>query len=235
MDSIEKAVALFNKPASRQGAAHSLNVTLTTGVASEDSADGQVLVDLGTDVQSDDGEQDILIPTTCKVLAGDVVQVQLAGADGTGKSPMVVGVIGGGDRIAAETKAQIEAEKNAISANTDAINAATMYTDLTASLKNNIGSNAVAGVGTYFSIVKHGSLVICSFDVNVKKSSSKGLGLFWGLPKAKHHADGVLAYQDYSSVLPIFIKAGSGIVTINSTIPYNGYVNGQLVYVEDDS
>lgn len=230
MDSIEKAVALFNKPASRQGAAHSLNVTLTTGVASEDSADGQVLVDLGTDVQSDDGEQDILIPTTCKVLAGDVVQVQLAGADGTGKSPMVVGVIGGGDR----EQAELQAEKIAISANADAIKAATMYTDLTASLKGNTGENAVAGVGTYFSIVKKGGLVICSLNLRLKPSSSTHLGILWGLPKAKHSTGGALAYNAYSSVVSVFIRAGESQIYTDSTIPYDGYVNGQLVYITSE-
>lgn len=100
MDSIEKAAALIKGITNKtQGAMHSANVTTLTGVAKSDSADGIVQVDLGgTTIGEDDAEQAVEMETTCDVREGDTVQIKVAGADGSAKSLMVDGVVGGGDR-----------------------------------------------------------------------------------------------------------------------------------------
>lgn len=113
MDSIERAALLLGNGVSgtRQGAIHSSNVTNTVGVAVSDSANGVVEVDLGgititadkNDIEgeeySDYLKQTVEVSTTVVVKKGDTVQVQMAGADGTAKSLMVVGVVAGGDRM----------------------------------------------------------------------------------------------------------------------------------------
>lgn len=104
MDSIEK-YALFSGHSydkNDQGAAHSANVTMITGTAMSDSADGVVSVDFGGNTISADDEQAVDVSTTCAVKEGDTVQVSVVGADGTAKSLLVTGVIAGGDRMQAD-------------------------------------------------------------------------------------------------------------------------------------
>lgn len=99
MDTIEKAALLFGKgQQTNQGATHSANVTTITGVATSDSEDGAVMVDVGGATISQDDVQAVELPTTCDVREGDTVQIKVAGADGSAKSLMVDGVVGGGDR-----------------------------------------------------------------------------------------------------------------------------------------
>lgn len=113
VDSIEKASLIFGGAQQRkQGAAHSANVTTITGVATSDSADGAVHVDLGGMTISDEDEQAVELPTTCDVRKGDTVQIQVSGADGTAKNLLVTGVIGGGD----EQKKEIEMAKGSAAA-----------------------------------------------------------------------------------------------------------------------
>mgnify|MGYP000730404442 CR=1 FL=1 len=113
MDNIEKAAVLLGKYAKpKQGAAHSANVTTITGVAVGDSADGIVAVDLGGMTISDEEMQAVELPTTCAVREGDIVQIQVSGADGTAKNLLVTGVIGGGD----EQKKEIEMAKGSAAA-----------------------------------------------------------------------------------------------------------------------
>ena len=104
MDSIEKASILLGKSYTKtqEGAAHSSNVTMITGTAMSDSADGVVSVDLGGNTISANDEQAVDISTTCAVKEGDTVQVSVVGADGTAKSLLVTGVIAGGDRMQAD-------------------------------------------------------------------------------------------------------------------------------------
>lgn len=104
MDSIEK-YALFSGHSydkNDQGAAHSANVTMITGTAVSDSADGVVSVDFGGNTISENDEQAVDVSTTCAVKEGDTVQVSVVGADGTAKSLLVTGVIAGGDRMQAD-------------------------------------------------------------------------------------------------------------------------------------
>ena len=127
MDSIEKAAMLLGGgvSSSRQGAVHSSNVTATVGTAVSDSVNGVVEVDLGgititADKDEINGEefpdlltQTVEVSTTVAVKKGDTVQVQLAGADGTAKGLMVVGVVAGGDRMQGEVDAAYDAAMSA--------------------------------------------------------------------------------------------------------------------------
>lgn len=76
----------------------STNVHAATGIAHGDSSDGRVLVDMGGVSITGDGSQYVSVPTMVDVRDGDEVHVQLVGADGTAKSMVITGVVGGGDR-----------------------------------------------------------------------------------------------------------------------------------------
>jgi len=95
MDKLEMARALL----SRSGAADPGRTATAVGVAASDSAGGLVRIDLGGDTVSPDDDQSIECETTFKVYAGDKVLVSLIGADGSGKTPIVVGVVGRGDQV----------------------------------------------------------------------------------------------------------------------------------------
>ena len=68
------------------------------------SADGVVLADLGGDVVSGTGSQQVEVPTTADIREGDTVLVTLSGADGTAKAATATGAIGGGDRTREEVR-----------------------------------------------------------------------------------------------------------------------------------
>ena len=82
------------------GSTRNINPGQTTtayGVATGESVDGLVMVDMGGDTVSPDDDQSIECETTFKVYEGDEVIVSLIGADGYGKTPIVMGVVGRGD------------------------------------------------------------------------------------------------------------------------------------------
>ena len=406
MDPIEKAKMLIHTPAPDTGAAHSANLTQITGEAVSDSIDGAVMVNLGGHTVSSDDTQTVEIPCTCDVREGDMVLVQLAGADGSAKGMTVTGVVGGGDRAREKTEEAAKTATNylsysetdgliisedastadgwntqiksdglhirdgetsvadygdgiklytppdsngnvteAVAIDADGINinkgkinlsageskidqscfsstsadgktsmylnnycvdffrnetgAATtridepfqeaaldydgltltdnaiqpddstymkdlyittdhmMYEqgssqyrinwldlykainltvkDLTSSVKGNLGGNTTAGnVGSFFSVVKIGKLVICSLNIQMKKNSTSKLAIISGLPKAAYPANGALSYNGYSSSVNVFIRAGEKIIYNDGTIPYDGYVEGQLIYITSE-
>lgn len=406
MDPIEKAKMLIHTPAPDTGAAHSANLTQITGEAVSDSIDGAVMVNLGGHTVSSDDTQTVEIPCTCDVREGDMVLVQLAGADGSAKGMTVTGVVGGGDRAREKTEEAAKTATNylsysetdgliisedastadgwntqiksdglhirdgetsvadygdgiklytppdsngnvteAVAIDADGINvnkgkinlsagesmidqscfsstsadgktsmylnnycvdffrnetgAATtrmdepfqeavldcdglrltdnaiqpddstymkylyittdhmMYEegssqyriywldlykainltvkDLTSSVKGNLGPNATAGnVGSFFSVVRIGQLVICSLNIKMKKNSTSKLGIIYGLPKAAYQANGALSYNGYSSSVNVFIRAGETIIYNDGTIPYDGFVEGQLIYITSE-
>ena len=80
------------------GANRPTNVSRIVGTAVSDSADGKVLVDLDAQVFSGDGSQYVEIDTSDNVREGDRVYVDMVGADGRGKSLMISGAPGSGDR-----------------------------------------------------------------------------------------------------------------------------------------
>lgn len=107
--------------------------TTVTALATSDSVDGTVYVDMGGVTISGDDSQSVPIATTVAVKKGDTVRVELLGADGKAKTPTVTGVIGGGDRVqkavdeAGETAQQ--ASQTAEQAGEKAERAATDATD----------------------------------------------------------------------------------------------------------
>ena len=95
MDNLEIAKALFaTKPQQPVGG----QTTTTYGIAVSDSVNGLVRVNLGGETTSVDDDQTIDVDTTFAVFEGDEVIISLVGADGTGKSPTVIGVVGRGDQ-----------------------------------------------------------------------------------------------------------------------------------------
>ena len=95
MDSLEIAKALFaTKPSQPVGG----QTTTTYGIAVSDSVNGIVRVNLGGETTSLDDDQTIEVDTTFAVFEGDEVIISLVGADGTGKNPTVIGVVGRGDQ-----------------------------------------------------------------------------------------------------------------------------------------
>lgn len=109
MDNLEIAKALFGSSRGTAGNSKSGGQTTTAyGIATSDSVNGSVRVNLGGDTVSTDDDQTIEVDTTFAVYEGDEVIVSLVGADGTGKSPIVIGVVGRGD----EQQAQINSVIN---------------------------------------------------------------------------------------------------------------------------
>ena len=84
--------------------------TTVTALATSDSVDGTVYIDMGGVTISGDDSQSVPIATTVAVKKGDTVRVELLGADGKAKTPTVTGVVGGGDRT---QKAVTEAKDDA--------------------------------------------------------------------------------------------------------------------------
>jgi hypothetical protein len=76
----------------------STNTHTVTGTATSDSKDGYVMVDMGGDSLTYSDDQSVPVSTTTYIKKGDNVIVNLIGADGTGKTPIVIGIVGGGDR-----------------------------------------------------------------------------------------------------------------------------------------
>lgn len=111
MDDLDRARLLIGTKRAESSAGSMQRPTQTTtvtGVATSDSSDGYVSVDMGGDTVSQDDDQSITIPTTVRVEKGDTVRISLVGSDGTAKSPTVVGVIGGGDRTYKQINAKID-------------------------------------------------------------------------------------------------------------------------------
>ncbi len=104
MDKLEMAKALLGTT----GNVRNGQTTTTQGVATVDSTKGVVRVNLGGDTVSNDDDQTVEIETTFAVKEGDEVIVSMIGADGTGKTPVVTGVVGRGD----EQQEQIDSVKN---------------------------------------------------------------------------------------------------------------------------
>lgn len=89
------------------------------GTAVGDSADGSVMVELSSDVTNpepltidgevyyEDADTAVELPTTASVKAGDDVLVTVYGGTSL-RSPVVTGVVGSGDRIAADVEAARE-------------------------------------------------------------------------------------------------------------------------------
>lgn len=108
MDNLEIAKALFgNSGGSGTGSKSGGQTTTAYGIATSDSENGLVRVNLGGETTSLDDDQTLEVETTFAVFEGDEVIVSLVGADGTGKAPCVIGVVGRGDQQQTEINSVI--------------------------------------------------------------------------------------------------------------------------------
>lgn len=114
MNDLDMAAALMGTPRSNPG-----QTTTVYGVASSDSQNGLVLIDLGGDTVSPDDDQSIECETTFKVYEGDEVIVSLIGADGSGKTPIVVGIVGRGDQQQEQIDSVVEQTEDLWETSTD--------------------------------------------------------------------------------------------------------------------
>lgn len=132
---------------STKKAASKIKTSTIVGTAHDDSHDGYVLVDLGGDAISVDGQQYVSLATTSDVRAGDKVYVMLRGADGTAMGATVIGSAGGGDR----TKGDIaKANSNASTAVSTAKTAATDAAEAKAETKDLVMLRIDSSRGTVF-------------------------------------------------------------------------------------
>lgn len=129
MDRLEMAKALMDTPKATEPG----QTVLAYGTATADSANGLVLVDFGGDTVSPDDEQAVEVETTFAVRAGDEVIVSLVGADGTGKTPIVIGVIGRGDEQQTEITTAVQTAQAAQAAAENAITSQVNWYILSAS------------------------------------------------------------------------------------------------------
>ena len=98
MDNLEIAKALFGNSGNASNSRSGGQTTTAYGIATSDSVNGSVRVNLGGETTSTDDDQTIEVDTTFAVYEGDEVIISLVGADGTGKAPCVIGVVGRGDQ-----------------------------------------------------------------------------------------------------------------------------------------
>lgn len=101
MNDLDLAKTLFAAARGRSDGASALQTQSVYATATSDSDGGTVMVDFGGDAVGDpldDGEtQSIECSTSWAVKRGDTVLVQLVGAQGTARKPIVVAVRGRGD------------------------------------------------------------------------------------------------------------------------------------------
>lgn len=95
---LDIAMALTGRRRAEDGSYGRELSTTIVGVATSDSSDGSVRVDLGGESVTQDDVQEVEVPTTVEVREGDQVRVTLDGVPGSGRRPTVTGVVGGGDR-----------------------------------------------------------------------------------------------------------------------------------------
>ena len=104
MDKLEMAKALLEQ----KRVINPGQTTTAYGIATSESENGLVMVDFGGDTVSPDDDQSVECETTFKVYADDEVLVSLIGADGSGKTPIVIGIVGRGDEQQEQINSALE-------------------------------------------------------------------------------------------------------------------------------
>lgn len=133
---LDIAMALTGRRRAEDGSYGRELSTTIVGVATSDSSDGTVRVDLGGESVTQDDVQEVEVPTTVEVREGDQVRVTLDGVPGSGRRPTVTGVVGGGDR----TRADVD---NAVSDASQAVDTAGKAAD-TANTAKQSADKAIA-------------------------------------------------------------------------------------------
>ena len=127
---LDIAMALTGRRRAEDGSYGRELSTTIVGVATSDSSDGSVRVDLGGESVTQDDVQEVEVPTTVEVREGDQVRVTLDGVPGSGRRPTVTGVVGGGDR----TRIDVD---NAVSDASQAVDTAGKAADTANTAKQN--------------------------------------------------------------------------------------------------
>lgn len=127
---LDIAMALTGRRRAEDGSYGRELSTTIVGVATSDSSDGSVRVDLGGESVTQDDVQEVEVPTTVEVREGDQVRVTLDGVPGSGRRPTVTGVVGGGDR----TRVDVD---NAVSDASQAVDTAGKAADTANTAKQN--------------------------------------------------------------------------------------------------
>lgn len=102
MDDIDFADSFRESIAGRTGRSSKTSTILGTATSDSDGGVVDVRVD-GMNIGAGEGGSSRL-PTTVTVRKGDRCIITLRGLDGTGKTPVVTGVVGGGDRLGDELR-----------------------------------------------------------------------------------------------------------------------------------
>lgn len=111
---LDIAMALTGRRRAEDGSYGRELSTTIVGVATSDSSDGSVRVDLGGESVTQDDVQEVEVPTTVEVREGDQVRVTLDGVPGSGRRPTVTGVIGGGDRTRIDVDSAVSDASQAV-------------------------------------------------------------------------------------------------------------------------
>lgn len=117
---LDIAMALTGRRRAEDGSYGRELSTTIVGVATSDSSDGSVRVDLGGESVTQDDVQEVEVPTTVEVREGDQVRVTLDGVPGSGRRPTVTGVVGGGDRTRIDVDNAVSDASQAVDTATDA-------------------------------------------------------------------------------------------------------------------
>lgn len=230
MDSIEKAAFLTGKSYDKdsQGAAHSSNVTMITGTATSNSADGVVSVDLGGNTISDDDVQSVEISTTVNVKEGDTVQVNVIGADGTAKSLLVTGVIAGGDRMESEISTATDTANQASQTATTA--------DENATKANELANAAIENANQASEYAQAAKTAAASAETNASKAMSDVETANGKIATLQKNVDTMS--NDISTAQDAISKNASDITGINQKLSTDYATKGEVsdvkVAVESD-
>ena len=226
------ATALYGSARAEEAVRDRQRTSTVAARATSDSSGGRVLVDFGGASVTGDGMQSVEVPTTVDVRAGDVVRVELVGADGTGKAPAVSGVVGGGDR----TRRAVE-EAQGVAADV----AETRMLVASSSSAQDVAAK-VATLGSGSLSLKSGASVTVVFEhANVAASPTLDVGgtgarpvMTNGAPYA-YWVDGTAVSFVYDGTywqvcsVPVYAST----VTVGNPAARNVYIDGGAVSVRD--
>jgi hypothetical protein len=241
MDRIELAKALTRSAAAENKSEKRTATVQVSGVATSDSADGVVMVDMGGDSVTYDDTQAVPIPTTVSVKQGDTVSILLTGAEGTAKTPLVIGVVGRGD----ETQTSIEkAQSDVDEAKTDIAQAQEDISGAKASIKA-ISDKAIAGVDIeYAQSTSNTDAPTSGWQTDAPAWKE---GTYIWQRTATTNADGVTSYSaalcitgvkgergdDGDDAVSLYIESSNGTAfknaSIATTLTIDIYVGGELI------
>jgi hypothetical protein len=234
MDRLELAKALTRSAAAENKSEKRTATVQVSGIATSDSADGVVMVDMGGDSVTYDDTQAVPIPTTVSVKQGDTVSILLTGAEGTAKTPLVIGVVGRGD----EAQASIE------KAQSDIEQAHTDITGAKESIKK-VSDKAIAGVDVeYAQSTSQTDAPTSGWQTDAPAWKE---GTYIWQRTATTNADGVTSYSaalcitgvkgergdDGDDAVSLYIESSNGTAfknaSIATTLTIDIYVGGELI------